>query len=199
MEGGCSSLRAVAPAQLPQIMAKNELKTVQSKLKITLKAGLQKVPLQGWLFIEKPSSLRIELFDRFGGLAWLLKTDGSRYFYYSVEENIVKRGEWASLTIPIPIKPKELIDLLLAEPVDTNDRYLFKTDRNRERIVVEKNDSEGNLQWIVNYLEFKREKEMLVPYKMEMEFPQDQLFLAISYQSYEINPILDQTLFAFSE
>ncbi|MBI4209210.1 MAG: hypothetical protein HY538_05815 [Deltaproteobacteria bacterium] len=196
---GCQSLQTRLDPSPSLLLEKEKIQTFQSQLQILLKTPGSRIPLQGWLYLKKPASFRIELFDRFGTLVWLLRTNGEEYFYYSSQDNTTERGRWSEIEersgAPVPIFPQELTRILLTEPLPEGSGYFFKQHRKKPEVVVEKRDASRKRIWVVHFLNFAEVEGTILADQMELDFPSEKLSLQISYRNFSPNPLLNADLF----
>ncbi len=198
---GCSFLPSPWKGEeiSPLFQEKKTLQTFQSQLQLLLKTPGGRVSLQGWLYLKKPSSFRIELFNRLGTLVWLLQTNGKEYYYYSFQDNTVESGRWSEIEentgAPVPILPEELTRILLAEPMPNESNYFLKRHRKKDEWIVGKKEPSQKLAWRAHFLRFTEIEGLVLPQQLELDFPSEKLSLRISYQRPSVNPSLDIHLF----
>lgn len=205
-----------------------KVQSLRSLAKIQVKIPERKSRFSELVIAQEPGRIRMEVLSFFGNLAALLVTDSSRLQALFINEGHLYEGVASAYNLsrflPVPLPPEEIVSLLLGkaslidcDPVDLElrqerDLYILKlSSRTGERLqrlwidpvnfrtVRSETSYPGDTTLLI--AEFKDFKELngeWFPASISIKIPSEAIDVKVKYQSPELNPVLDSSLFTIT-
>jgi outer membrane lipoprotein-sorting protein len=204
------------------------VQSLRSLAKIQVKVPEGKSRFSEVVIAQEPGRIRMEVLSFFGHLAALLVTDSSRLQALFINEGQMYEGAASahnlSSFLPIPLPPEEIVSLLLGkpflidcDPVDLElrqekDLYILKlSSRTGERVqrlwiepvnfrtVRSETTYPGDtILLIAEFDDFKEINGDWFPASISIKIPSEDIDVKVKYQSPELNPVLDSSLFTIT-
>ncbi len=204
------------------------VQSLRSLAKIQVKIPESNSRFSEVVIAQEPGRIRMEVLSFFGHLAALLVTDSSRLQALFINEGRLYEGVASAYNLsrflPVPLPPEEIVSLLLGktslidcDPVvlelqQEKDLYILKlSSRTGERLqrlwinpvnfrtVRSETTYPGDTTLLIaEFDDFKELNGEWFPASISIRIPAEAIDVKVKYQSPELNPVLDLSLFSIT-
>ena len=220
---GCATLPVLPPRTpspgylLEQTRARlQNLEGLKGLAHLTVSSGAKSFGVQEVLLVRRPASLRAESLGPLGTPQFYLVTDGSELILFNPGENRYSRGpatpEHLSPFLPSPLKPEEIVSLLLGTPpmIDYDTASIRRLEEEglwtlelssalrQERQILWVHPYSWNilraeiyrpaLSQRVTFQDFRQIQEFFFPQKIQVRSFQPEARFTVEYLEVELNP-----------
>lgn len=174
------------------------------------------------VIVSRPNRLRVEVLSILGTV-FVVTADDQTFSAYARDEATVYRGTPSQGLMAryarVALTPSELVSLVLASPelgaagdteVEFDDEIGALRLRRKHRLgdntvwfsstrlplAAEQRDGDGDVEWRAEFGAYEEQGGFMLATQVNLEFPRRQRRIELSLQDAELNPSLDNSLFA---